>query len=62
LKENLRKDKRHSNFWVGLYGGLWIETFKICHYWVEQLMIFTPNKLSFYQRGIRAKQLIQSIF
>jgi hypothetical protein len=20
LKENLRKDKRHSNFWVGLYG------------------------------------------
>ena len=22
LKENLRKDRRHSNFWVGLYGGL----------------------------------------
>lgn len=60
LKENLRKDRRHSNFWVGLYGGLWVEAYSTCHEWVEQLMILTPNKLPFYQQGIRAKRLILS--
>ena len=62
LSENQRQDKRHSNFWVGLYGSLWIENFQICHCWVEQLMRFTPNKLPFYQQGIRAKKLIVSSF
>lgn len=61
LQENSRKDKRHSNFWVGLYGESWVKTFKICNYWVDKLMILTPNKLPFYQQGLRAKQLIQSI-
>jgi hypothetical protein len=60
LKEIERKDKRHSDFWVGLYGNLWVEIFKICHHWVEQLMILTPNKLLFYQQGLRAKKLILS--
>lgn len=60
LKENQRKDKRHSNFWIGLYGNLWVENFQMCHVWIEQLMIFTPNKLPFYQQGMRAKKLILS--
>ena len=62
LKENQRKDKRHSNFWVGLYGSLWIENFQMCHVWVERLMISTPNRLPFYLQGIRAKKLILSSF
>lgn len=62
LKENQRRDKRHSNFWLGLYGSLWIENFQMCHSWVEQLMILTPNKLPFYLQGIRAKELILSSF
>jgi hypothetical protein len=62
LKENFRQDKRHSNFWIGLYGSLWVETYSMCHEWVEQLMILTPNKLPFYQQGIRAKMLILSSF
>jgi len=60
LKENQRQDKRHSNFWIGLYGSLWIENFQMCHRWVEQLMELTPNKLFFYLRGTRAKTLILS--
>lgn len=60
LKENSRKDKRHSNFWVGLYGDLWVEIFKRCQHWVDRLMRLTPNKLLFYQQGLRAKKLIQS--
>ena len=62
LEENFRRDKRHSNFWIGLYGSLWVEIFPMCHDWVEQLMILTPNKLPFYQQGIRAKTLIRSSF
>ena len=60
--ENSRRYKRHSNFWIGLYGSLWVETYSMCHDWVDQLMILTPNKLPFYQRGIRAKTLILSSF
>lgn len=62
LKEHLRKYRRHSNFWVGLYGSLWVGVFQMCHDWVEQLMILTPNKLPFYQRGLRAKTLILCSF
>jgi hypothetical protein len=62
LKENFRQDKRHSNFWIGLYGSLWVENFQMCHEWIDQLMILTPNKLPFYQQGIRAKMLILSSF
>ena len=60
LNENFRQDKRHSNFWIGLYGSLWVENFQMCHEWVDQLMILTPNKLPFYQQGMRAKTLIFS--
>lgn len=62
LEENFRKDKRHSNFWVGLYGGLWIQVFQMCHDWVKRLMRATPNKLPFDQKGLRAKRLILSSF
>ncbi|BAZ47191.1 transposase (plasmid) [Chondrocystis sp. NIES-4102] len=60
LPENFRKEKRHSNFWIGLYGNLWVENFQMCNDWIEQLMILTPNKLPFYQQGMRAKKLILS--
>lgn len=60
LSHNTRKYKRHSNFWLGLYGDLWVHNFQICHSWVEHLMILTPNKLPFYQQGMRAKALIIS--
>ena len=62
LKENQRQEKRHSNFWIGLYGSLWVENFQICQDWVEQLMKLTPNKLPFYQHGIRAKSLLSHPF
>jgi Transposase DDE domain len=62
LTENSRKARRHSNFWIGLYGSLWVENFQICQDWVDQLLRLTPNKLSFYQQGIRAKKLILSSF
>ena len=62
LTEEKRKEKRHSNFWIGLYGGIWVENYQMCNYWVERLMRLTPNKLPCYQKGIRAKKLILSSF
>ncbi len=62
IKLATRNTRRHSNFWVGLYGGLWVETWEFCQQLVEQLIRLTPRKLPFYQQGLRAKTLIQSIF
>ncbi|WP_081942929.1 IS4 family transposase [Myxosarcina sp. GI1] len=58
LQENQRRVKRHSNFWIGLYGSLWVNNFQFCHHWVEKLIRLTPNKLPFYQQGLKAKTLI----
>jgi hypothetical protein len=58
-KETRRNRRRHSNFWLGLYGHNWIATFHLCQEWVEELLHLIRNKLPFYQRGLRALNLIQ---
>ena len=52
--------KRHSNFWVGLYGQSWILPWEYCEQLVTQLMSLSPHKFPLYQRGLRAMSLIQS--
>jgi hypothetical protein len=58
-KEMERTRRRHSNFWVGLYGHNWIAAFHECQDWVEELIDCVSNKREFYQRGLRAITLIQ---
>jgi hypothetical protein len=58
-KETHRTRRRHSNFWIGLYGHNWIAAFHLCQEWVEELSGLIRNKLPFYQRGLRALHLIQ---
>ena len=58
-KETHRTRRRHSNFWIGLYGQNWIAAFHLCQEWVEELSGLIRNKLPFYQRGLRALNLIQ---
>ncbi len=58
-KETRRTRRRHSNFWIGLYGHNWIAALHLCQEWVEQLLSLIRNKLPFYQRGLRALNLIQ---
>jgi hypothetical protein len=62
LKELGRLDKRHSSFWVGLYGQMWVAGLEFWSDLVPQLMSIKPNKLPFFQRGLRAMVLIQSTF
>lgn len=62
LKELRRLEQRHSNFWVGLYGQMWIAGIEFCRDLVQDLMRIRPNKLLFYQRGLSAMNLIQQAF
>ncbi len=61
-QEKRRTRKRHSNFWIGLYGQNWIVAFHECQVWVEELIKSIRNKQSFYQRGLKALSLIQQAF
>ena len=58
-QERSRTRKRHSNFWIGLYGFNWIIAFHESQEWVEELIGLIRNKQGFYQRGLRAITLIQ---
>jgi len=57
-QETGRTRRRHSNFWIGLYGENWLNTFDYCQEWVEEMLSLIRNKKSFYQRGLRAIKLI----
>jgi hypothetical protein len=59
LKEAKRKARRHSNFWIGLYGYNWIITWDFCWELVNSMMKINSHKLPEYQKGIMARQLIQ---
>ena len=61
-KETQRTRRRHSNFWIGLYGYNWIAAFHECQEWVEEFIASFRNKRAFYQRGLRAITLIQEAF
>ena len=56
--ETGRTRRRHSNFWIGLYGESWLVAFESCQLWVEEMLSLIANKKSFYQRGLRAINLI----
>lgn len=60
VKESKRTQNRHSNFWIGLYGKLWIEPLQLWSTLANKLMALKPQKRPFFQRGFNAISLIQS--
>ena len=62
LKLEERNRPRHSYFWTGLYGTTWVLSMDLCFLWVEKLMQRAPNKLPFYQKGLRAMKHMQCLF
>lgn len=62
LQELRRHQRRHSAFWVGLYGQLWVGAMEFWHDLATELMRTKPNKLPYFQQGLRAMTLIQSTF
>ena len=59
LTELERLQKRHSNFWVGSYGMLWIAALEFFSDFIPILMNLNPHKQQNYQRGLTAASLIQ---
>ena len=62
VKETGRTERRHSCFYIGLYAHTWVNFVGNCGALVEELLRLAPNKLTYYQRGKRAMQLVMSAF
>ena len=60
LQDKRRIERRHSDFWVGLYGSLWINAWEFCHYFVQIMISSNPQKRVYYQRGLNAMSLIEA--
>lgn len=60
VKEPKRAQNRHSQFWIGLYGSLWINSLSLWSTLAHQLMALKPQKRPFFQRGLHAISLIHS--
>ncbi|HAC62710.1 MAG TPA: hypothetical protein DCF68_04035 [Cyanothece sp. UBA12306] len=61
LQEKRRIDRRHSDFWLGLYGCLWINAWEFCAEFVKIMMMNNTHKLNNYQRGLTAMSLIEGV-
>lgn len=60
VKEPRRHQNRHSDFWLGLYGQLWVDSMDCWSHWAEPLMRLKPQKRVFFLRGLKAMSLIHS--
>ena len=60
LKESGRTVRRHSSFWIGLYGQSLVTATEFCQNLVAELISIRTNKRPFFQKGIRAMKLILS--
>ena len=61
LKEAKRQSRRHSNFWIGIYGDLWIIAWEFLVDIVQDIMNVNRHKLPSYQKGLRAISILQNI-
>lgn len=53
-----RAKRRHSSFYIGLYGQEWVNYWPQCLDQVTELMRITRNHWQNYQAGMRARELI----
>lgn len=60
VKEYGRIERRHSSFYIGLYGHNWVNFMEPCMNLVTELMRLNRNKQKYYQRGLRAMKLVMS--
>ena len=61
VKEYGRTARRHSSFYIGLYGQTWVNFVEPCQDLVTDLIRLSRNKRKYYQRGLRAMELILSV-
>lgn len=61
VQEQRRHERRHSSFYIGLYGQTWVNYRGYCADAVTDLMKLNRNKLKYYQKGLRAMELILAV-
>lgn len=62
VREYGRLTRRHSSFYIGLYGQNWVRFMDSCWGLVEELMRKNRNNLEYYLRGMTAMKLIIATF
>jgi len=62
VKECRRIQRRHSSFYIGLHGHSLVNLTEHCINLINKLMRLNRNKQKYYQRGLRARSLIKSVF
>lgn len=62
IKEYGRVQRRHSSFYIGLYGQTWVNFMESCWSLITELMRLSLNKLEYYLKGQRAMKHILSAF
>ena len=60
--EKRRKTRRHSEFWLGLYGELWCNNYESYVAEINQIMQLNKNKLTFYRLGLQAMSEIKKVY
>lgn len=60
VKEYGRCERRHSSFYIGLYGQTWVNFMEPCMELVTDLIKLNRNKQKYYQREVRAMKLVMS--
>ena len=58
VKEHGRISRRHSSFYIGLYGQTWVKFLVSSWELVTELMRLNRNKIEQYLRGMRAMELV----
>jgi hypothetical protein len=58
VKEYGRVERRHSSFYIGLYGQNWVSSLADSWNIVEGLMRINSGKIEYYLRGLKAMNLI----
>ena len=54
-----RRDRRHRNFWVGMYCELWVIAWEYLIDIIQEMMNLNPEKKPYYQIGLRAMSKVQ---
>ena len=62
IKDKKRSKKRHSDFWIGIYGEIWINNYENYSEEIAKIMSINKNKLSFYQAGLKVKEKLEKLY
>ena len=62
LQKYGRQERRHSDFWLGLYGDVWVCAMELGSEVALKLTALKPHKRLYFQRSLKALSLIQSSF